>query len=89
VNFVKIPTKIDKNLFQDSIIGFLTGTETGGAAIGAAVGGAVEAVVGALVGAGIGLTGKEADTADVIRIGRLVVVVWMGEKNQKWLRKHW
>jgi uncharacterized protein YcfJ len=85
VNFVKIPTKIDKNLFQDSIIGFLTGTETGGAAIGAAVG----AVVGALVGAGIGLTGKEADTADVIRIGRLVVVVWMGEKNQKWLRKHW
>jgi hypothetical protein len=93
VNFVKIPTKIDKNLFQDSIIGFLTGTETGGAAIGAAVGAAIGAAVGAAigasVGAGIGLTGKEAETADVIRIGRLVVVVLMGEKNQKWLRKHW
>lgn len=73
MNSVKIPTKIDKNLFQDSIIGILTGTETGGAEIGAAV--------GAGLGAGIGLTGKEVETADVIRIGRELVVVLTPQTN--------
>lgn len=71
MNLGKIPIKTDKNLFQDSIIGTLTGNETEGAAIGAVEGAVVEAVVGV----GIELTRSEVETADVIRIGRLAVVV--------------
>jgi uncharacterized membrane protein len=67
VNLGKTLIKTDKNLFQGSIIGTLTGNETVGAAIGA--------VVGAVVGVGIELTRREVETADVIRIGRLAVVV--------------